>query len=110
MSQRINHKRGATFSYSGLVTLPVGTWSASCDLDDSFGNKVSDTTVTLSALETPGASGETHSILIEVAAATTATWVLGTLSGDIRFSDVSGVVVYTSTFYVNVTNGITDAS
>lgn len=110
MSQKINHKRGATFSYSGLVTLPTGTWTASCDLDNPVGVKVSDTTVTLSVLGSPGANGETHSILIEVAASTTANWPVGTLSGDIRFQDNAGVIVFTSTFYISVTKGITDAS
>lgn len=110
MPQKITHKRGATFSYSGLVTLPAGTWTASCDLDNGTGTKVSDTTVTLNTLGSPGANGETHSILIEVVAATTAAWPVGTLSGDIRFADNAGVIVYTSTFYVSVGNGITDAS
>lgn len=110
MIQKITHKRGATFSYSGLVTLPAGTWSASCDLDNAGGIKLTDATVTLSTLGSPGANGETHSILIEVAAATTAAWPIGTLSGDIRFADNAGVIVYTSTFYISVAKAITDAS
>lgn len=110
MSQKITHKRGATFSYSGLVTLPAGTWTASCDLDNPAGTKESDTTVTLAVLGSPGANGETHSILIEVAAGTTAAWPIVTLSGDIRFEDNAGVIVFTSTFHISVVKEITDAS
>lgn len=106
----IEHRRGATFSYTGTATLPSGTWSAACSLEQSDGTLVDNLVVTLTPLGTPGPAGETHALLLEKAAASTAIWPLGAIVGDILFTDAGGVVLPSGKFTVNVTRGVTNAA
>ena len=104
----IRHKRGTTFSYSGLVKLPAGTWTAACKLFN--GDALVETlTATLVALGSPGANGETHSLLLEATAAATADWPIAKLNGDIVFTASGGVVIATGNFRVIVERGVTNA-
>lgn len=102
----IRHKRGATFSYTGLVKLPAGTWTGACKLFDGE-TLVETLTVTLSTLGSPGANGETHSLLLEATAAATADWPLAKLKGDVAFSS-AGAVAITGTFAVIVERSLTN--
>lgn len=106
----IEHRRGATFSYVGTATLPAGTWTAASSLEKSDGTAVADLVVTLDVLALPGANGETHSLLLEKPAASTAAWPLGAIVGDILFTDSGGVVLPSGKFTVNVTRGVTNAA
>lgn len=110
IKQSIHHKRGSTFSYSGLIKLPTGIWSAESEVHDASTDALVQTlTCTLSVLGSPGGNGETHSLLIEASAANTAAWPLNTkLKADILF--VSGAVVVASdTFEIIPIDGVTDA-
>ncbi len=91
--QTISHKRGTTFSYGGLVRLPAGTWSARASVQTQTRQPVSDLVASLTPLVTPGAKGETHALLLEGSALTTATWPQGVLLGDILFLDATGLVL-----------------
>ena len=95
-------KRGATFSRSGLFKLPVGTWTADSDLNRTSGGRVQTLTCLLAPLATPDANGNTHALTISATAAQTLLWPLVELSSDIRFKDASGVVMFTTTYTVNV--------
>lgn len=106
----IEHRRGATFSYAGTATLPAGTWTAACSLEKSDGTLVANLAVTLEPLALPGANGETHALLLEATAVASAAWPMGAIVGDIVFTDVSGVVLASPKFTVNVTRGVTDAA
>jgi len=103
----IQHKKGATFSYAGLVKLPAGTWSAACELHNGA-MLVETLTATLTALGALGPEGETHSLLIEAQASNTANWPIAKLKGDIVFSAAS-LVIATNTFHVLVQQGVTNA-
>lgn len=102
----IRHKRGATFSYGGLVKLPPGDWFAACKLFNEEG-LVETLTATLSPLNVAGANGETHALLIEATAASTADWPLSKIKGDIAFINGS-VAVLTSTFFIVVEQGFSN--
>lgn len=110
MSTPLRIKRGATFSYGGLVTLPAGTWGAACSLRAADDALAATLTVTLDPLAEPGPAGETHSILLVCPAATTAAWPLGMLAGDILFTDAAGVAIPSENFSVNVEQGPTRAA
>ena len=101
--------RGATFSYAGLVKLPVGTWTASGSIKTAKDTLVSVISVTLLALEVPDAKGNTHSILLEVPSTGTSSWPIATLSADLSFSDTSSppIVLVTSVFNIAVQDSIT---
>jgi hypothetical protein len=102
MRTALKFKRGATFSYGGLVALPDGsTWDADCKLRDLNENVIQDMTVTL----TPPVAPETrHALLIEATSTQSAAWPLGALKGDVRFFDSADppVVIVTSSFALNV--------
>ena len=108
--QTISHKRGTTFSYGGLVTLPAGTWSARASVQTQTRLPVSELVASLTPLQTPGTKGETHALLLESLALTTASWPQGTLLGDILFLDAAGLVLPSETFSINVEQGVTSAT
>lgn len=103
----IDFKRGDTFSYASMLTLPAGTWSAACQIRDLRGSLVQDMTV---SLVPPVAPATQHSILIEAPATATALWPLETLQGDVKFSDASApsVVMHTGSFELNVLKKVTE--
>jgi hypothetical protein len=105
----ISHRRGATFSYSGLVKLPAGVWSAECELRSTAGILIDNLEVTLSVLQNPGPAAETHAITVARAAGLTGAWPVGTSVGDILFADGAGVVLATGTFTVAIVRGVTNA-
>lgn len=105
----IEHRRGATFSWAGTATLPAGTWSAAAALEKSDGTAVATLAVTLTPLGTPGANGETHALTLEASAGAQAAWPIGTLVGDIVFTEASGLVLATGRFTVAVVRGVTNA-
>lgn len=108
--QTISHKRGATFSYGGLVKLPLGSWVASSSLVMLSGVKLQPSLqVSLTPLGAPGSNGETHSLLIESPASTTKDWPIASLHGDIVFQDAQGVVLASQTFRVMVESGVSNA-
>lgn len=108
-TQTINFTRGATFSYSGLVKLPVGTWTVSGDIKNKAKVLVSEMVCTLLPLVAPDADGNTHSILLEVPSTVTALWPVNTLVADLYFADnsVPPIVLISSTFSIAVQDGIT---
>lgn len=103
MNSRISIKQGETLSLAGTVTLPAGTWSATSSAVGPDGVAIG-LVVTLTA---PTVADGPHAILIEKPAADTKTWPLGTLNADIRFVDAGGVVIYSPTFPIFVSDGIT---
>lgn len=105
----IEHRRGTTFSWAGTATLPAGTWTAASALEKNDGTAVAALTVTLTPLGTPGPSGETHALVLEASAAAQAAWPIGTLVGDIVFTEAAGLVLATSRFTVAVVRGVTNA-
>lgn len=104
----IRHKKGTTFSYSGLVKLPAGSWAAACKLNAADGALVETLSVTLTALGSLGPAGETHSILLESSATGTSDWPIARLQGDIAFTS-GAIVIATNTFFVIVQKGETNA-
>lgn len=108
--QTISHKRGTTFSYGGLVKLPAGTWTARASVQTQTRQPVSDLVASLTLLGTPGAKGETHTLLLECPALTTAAWPQGVLLGDILFLDAAGLVLPSETFAIAVELGVTSAA
>lgn len=101
MLQEIKHKIGSTFSLTGTVKLPAGTWSATSSLAIKDGIKLTDFTVTLEVLDPVAQDGSTHSLLIETAAANTASWPENKiLLCDITFTDQSGVKISSPSFIV----------
>lgn len=97
-----NFKRGSTFSRAGLFKLPSGVWTAACDVNTPSGKKVTSLSCTLTELATPDDKGNTHSLLIFGTALQTSAWPIEKLKSDIRFADASEVVMYTTTFTINV--------
>lgn len=97
----LDFKRGATFSFGGLVPLPAGTWTATAQLRDFGAVKIVDLAVTLTP---PVAPDTQYSLLLECPASATASWPKGVLLGDIKFADASvpPLIITTSTFGVNV--------
>ncbi len=102
------HKRGATLSLAGTVTLPAGSWSATAQVRNSSGSLVQQLSVTLQA---PVAPATAHAILIEATADQALTWPLGDLRCDVRFADASDppVVVPSPTFIIKVQQEVTHA-
>lgn len=107
--QTIEHTRGSTFSWGGLVQLPAGTWSATCKVKSADGTTVETLTVTLEALAEPDADGNTHSILIEASSVQTADWAIAKLRCDVRYADNSDppIVEHSPTFIINSVEEIT---
>jgi len=107
MTVSIKFKRGGTFSYAGLVTLPVGTWTARAQLRRADSDAiVANLTVTLAA---PVAPATAHALLLECSAENTGRWPLERLRGDVIFTDSNliPVVIPTSTFVVDSTAQVT---
>lgn len=106
MSAQITFKRGSTFSYSGMVELPVGTWSAAAHIRTPNGDLIQALTVTLTPPVNPSTE---HTLLLEATAAQTLLWPCEKLEGDVVFTDasVTPVVVPTGTFTVEVREKVT---
>lgn len=107
--QTIKHKIGMTFSCSGQLTLPSGTWSADCEARDPDTNALVQTfDVTLTPPVSPATD---HTITIRAESDETALWTANKrLRCDIVFSDTSSppVKVPTSTFYIETQAKVTD--
>ena len=103
-TQSVTLKRGATLSLAGYVNLPAGSWSALSETRNQAGTLVDNLTVTLTAPVSPSIY---WTLLIGATATATATWPVGPLSCDIRFTDGTNVL-YTPTFAINVQQEITD--
>lgn len=104
-TQIIAHKRGATFSLSGFVTLPDdSTWNSSCSVKTADGTLVEPLTVSLELLAEPDDDGNTHSILIEGTATQASDWPIGKLRCDVKFTsfDTPPIVEYSPTFVIDV--------
>lgn len=99
MTMTIEHKRGDTFSYAGTVPLPAGSWSGEAQVR-RFKKLIAELTVVV----TPPVGEETeYGVLLEAAPEITALWPIGTLNGDVQFTDAdTGYVVSTTTFNVTV--------
>jgi len=108
-TQTIKFIRGSTFSYTGLIKLPAGLWTVSGDIKIKEGSLVSEMVCTLVPLSVPDASGNTHSILLEVDSTVTTNWPINTLIADLYFSDdsVPTVVLISSTFSIAVQDSVT---
>ena len=106
MSTRISFKRGSTFSFSGLVQLPTGTWSAAAHIRNGHGDLIQTLTTTLTLPVSPSTQ---HTLLLTATATQTAAWPLENLLGDVVFTDASAtpVVVPTGTFVVSVGEKVT---
>ena len=89
MTQSITIKAGATFSVPFLALLPAGTWACDSDVRTSADGLVQALATTLTALDTPDASGNTHSGILEATASQTTAWPIGTHQCDVRFTDAS---------------------
>ena len=106
MAASISFKRGSTFSFSGMVTLPAGTWSAAAQLRSARGDLVFNLTITLTPPVNPSIQ---HTLLLTATPAQTLAWPLETLDGDVVFTDTSPtpVVVPTGSFKVTVIEKVT---
>ena len=108
------HKRGATLSLAGTVTLPAGVWSATSQVKQDVGGVltlVEELAVTLAPIAVPDPGGPTHTILLESSSAAASDWPLGRLQCDVRFADASvpPVVLPTETFDIKVVREVTGA-
>ena len=106
----IEHRRGTTFSYAGRVALPAGTWAASSSLEAPDGSIATNLVATLTPLAVTGGDGATHTLLLTSPALATESWPHRSLSGDVLFTDQSGLVLATSRYSVVVTRGVTRAA
>lgn len=103
----IGIKRGDTFEYTGPVTLADGSaldltdWAVSATLQWNDGT----TPVSLDCSITNPTGGV---IKISKAAATTATWPIGTGVFDIKFVDPDGRVIRSPNVAVEVSERVTD--
>lgn len=95
-------KRGGTFSRAGLFKLPAGDWEATSQVNTPNGKLVCELTCELAALPSPDENGNTHALVISATADQTKIWPLQSLPTDIKFADPAGVVMYTSTYTINV--------
>lgn len=103
----IEHRRGTTFSYAGRVALPAGTWTASSSLEAPDGSIATNLVATLTALQAVGTDGATHALTLTAPALSTESWPHRSLSGDVMFSDQTGLVLATARFSVAVSRGVT---
>ncbi len=103
MNSRIIIKQGATLSLAGSVSLPAGDWSASASVS-SGGGFYSSLEVTLTPPVSPQGS---HHILMLKDASETEQWPVDNLNCDIRFECSDGTVVFSPTFSIHVSRGVT---
>ena len=89
---------------AGYVNLPVGSWTAISEVKSQTGTLVDNLTVTLTAPVSPAIN---WTLLLNASATVTATWPLGPLNCDIRFTDGTNVL-YSPTFQIYVQQEITD--
>ena len=103
--QSVTVKRGATFSYAGLVNLPGDfAWSANSNIRDKTGAVIQALNVTL---EEPLPDSNQWRILLTATPEETLTWPLGTLYWDIRYSSDSNPVIISPTISVLVVDSET---
>lgn len=98
-------KAGSTFSYAGTCRLPVGTWLATCELRGTQGDAelIGPIEVTLGA----AVNGSTP-IALHATAIDTSAWPVGQHQLDIRYADIGGTVVHTSTLLLPVIRAVTE--
>ena len=99
-------KQGATLSLAGSVSLPAGDWSASASISSGGGGFYSSLDVTLTPPVSPQSD---HHILMLKDASVTEHWPVESLNCDIRFECSDGTVVFSPTFSIHVSKGITRA-
>jgi hypothetical protein len=97
-------KAGDTFSYAGVCKLPAGNWSARCEVRSVDDVKIADIDVTLGT-----AVGADTPIALHAGAEDTVAWPIGVHHLDIRYEDVGGIVVHTSTIFLPVIAAVTRA-
>jgi hypothetical protein len=96
-------KAGDTFAYAGTCKLPVGVWTATCELRTrDKATLVGTVTVALGT----AVNGETP-ITLSATATATASWVTGIHEMDIRYQDSGGVVVHSPTILVPILKATT---
>lgn len=107
MASVIKHKRGDTIDWTGFykindVPVDLTNITISCQFRKEDGTLVIAPTIAkLNQGTNPG------KYIISVNAATTSTFALGKLKADIQYTDVSGFVVSTETFSINIIQDIT---
>ena len=104
MIQKIIHKQGTTFAYSGLCKLPAGAWTARCKL--ARGSTVINTEAVLPPLGAPDAAGNTHTLSITIQPSATINARPQVYDADIYFEDTEGVVIATGSFAVEIVAGV----
>ena len=99
--------QGATFSRTGLIKLPAGTWTVAGNVKSQDGTLRSAFTCTLEAI-TPDSAGNNYSVLIEVDSTSTAEWPVETLVADLKFTDNSDppVVIISNRFNILVQQAV----
>lgn len=108
----LTHKRGDTFSYTGTVVLPAGTWTAACQLrqDAKIDKDPPAGTITVTLGNAGVSNGTTPlSILLFAQHSETQTWPAALLDCDVQFKDNSGIPIVDSTvtFTVLVVKDVT---
>lgn len=103
----ITHKRGDSFSYSGAITLPVGTWTGAAQLRKSYESDPVDTLTV--AMSPPHDTVTTWAVLITATASEAALWPTGQVLCDIQFSNTESPprVISTETFAIDVIKDVT---
>lgn len=95
----LDFKQGATFSLTGTVLLPAGTWTAASEIRNGRGDLVCTPLVALTPLGSPTATAS-HTVVIATVD-DTGSWA-GVLRTDVFFTDSGGVKVPSETYLINV--------
>lgn len=105
--QSVTVKRGATFSYAGLVNLPGDfVWSANSNIRDRTGAVIQALDVTLAE---PLPDSDQWRILLTATPEDTLAWPIGALYWDIRYINESNSVIISPTISVFVVESETYA-
>jgi len=105
--QSVTVKRGATFSYAGLVNLPGDfVWSANSNIRDRTGAVIQTLDVTLAE---PLPDSDQWRILLTATPEDTLAWPIGTLYWDIRYINEFDSVIISPTISVFVVESETYA-
>lgn len=103
MTASIDFKQGATFSLTGTVLLPAGTWMATSQLRDENGGLIRDLQVTLTPLGSPTATASHTVVIDEATPSDTSDFPLGLLFTDVFFASTSPTVkLPCNTYNINV--------
>jgi hypothetical protein len=106
--QKIDLPKGDTLSLGGTVLLDASVWTATGDLNKANGSRAFALEVDLQPLAQPTADA-THSILIELDAASSQQLAIERHKTDVRFQDAAGFVMHGQVYVINVTDSQTAA-